>query len=383
VLVVAFQEGEQGEARVTEPITFFMRRDGTIASFLEAVFTGRRADAGTGRDRRRISVGGRGGCTSAGVHRRTGVADYSTVGSTRGMRAGPREAHVRSLLVLFALAGGVLLAACGGDKQTAEPTERPRATATAVEPEPTERAAREVGDGVGRGTVGSVFSTLFKAGTGGPGTSTLGLGQGDESLKAYLPDASDFPDGYTPLGSSTFSAPADASDLGAIDMAVTLAVKGDPGTFTSGDPSDVDLSSIEMVIAAVIKPEDLQALGDAMGSLEGLSAEDIQDQMDAAFGELEGFKLQRLEMLDASGLGDGGFGMELTIDVSGLTSLAGAFGAGEDVPQFSSMTMRIYVFGRGDYAGAVMRFAFSDSLPGDSLDIDLARIVDEKLSTAP
>ncbi len=301
---------------------------------------------------------------------------------------------MKSLLLAFAFAGGCLLTACGGgDKKAAGPTERPaataesdqpkatataRATATAVEPEPTEHASGKTSDGVG--TVSSVFSSLFQTGTGG-GAGMRGLGDGDESLKAYLPADSDFPDGYMSVGAMTFSSPA--GDLGAIDMAMTMAMKGDPDMFTGGDPSGIDLSSIEMIMAAVMKPEDLQALGDALSQMEGLTTEDIQEEMDTVLGDMEGFEVQRFEVLDASGLGEGGFGMEMTVDLSGLDELIGAFGGGEDAPEIGSMTMRMYVFGRGDYMAAVMRFGFSDSLTSDGADLDLAGIMDAKLASAP
>lgn len=42
--------------------------------------------------------------------------------------------------------------------------------------------------------------------------------------------------------------------------------------------------------------------------------------------------------------------------------------------------MRMYFFGRGDYAGAVMHIAFSDGSSGDADELGLARIIDAKLA---
>ncbi|HLB23604.1 MAG TPA: hypothetical protein VJP07_05880 [Dehalococcoidia bacterium] len=293
-------------------------------------------------------------------------------------------------LIVWLAAASIVAAACGGGDKAAEPTKRPaptpeatlpKAEATVAVAEPTEGASTRASDGAG--TVSSVFSSLFQGGTSG-GSTLRGAGGGDESLKAYLPSEDDFPSDYTPFGSFTYSTPAGSSDLGAMDMAMTMAMKGDPSTFGSvDDPSQLDFSSLEMMIAAVIRPEDLQSLGDAFADMTGMSPESIEDEINSAIGDIEGFEVTRFEVLDASGLGDGGFGMEMTIDMSGLAEMLGALGAGEDAPGLEAMTMRMYVFARGDYMGAVMRIGFSDGLGDGAADLDLAKTIDEKLKVAP
>jgi hypothetical protein len=296
---------------------------------------------------------------------------------------------MRRFAVLTAAFAALLLIACGGgDKKadpTPRPTERPAATEQAPEDTPEARATEakpteSAGSGGSTDALGAVFSSVLGNGLSGGGAGGAGLGTGDESLKALLPSDSDFPDGYTPFGSFTFSTPATGSEFGAVDMAMTMAVKGDPSAFS--DPSNTDLSSIEMLMAMVMRPEDLQALGDAFAEIQDIDPADIEDEINSALGEMQGFEVQRFEVLDGSDLGDGGFGMEMTIDLTGLAGLFGSLGGGEDAPELGAMTMRMYIFGQGDYIGAVLRMGFTDSLGGGSEDIELAEAIEGKLAAA-
>lgn len=300
-----------------------------------------------------------------------------------------------TLAAVFALA----IAGCGGgDKKTeSEPTERPAATSVATDGDSdaddndsdSDDADNEDSDdsdseSSSSGAVSDLFSSVFSSGFSGGGSSA-GLGGGDQSMLAFLPSEDDFPSDYTSLGEFTFSAPAGSSELGAVDMAMTMAMKGDMASLGAvEDPSEIDFSSIEMMMAMVMRPEDLQELGDAFEEIKNLDEEDIQDEISRGFGEdMEGFTVQNFEVLEASDLGDGGFGIEMTIDMSAFGELFGAFAGGsENAPQLDAMTMRMYIFGQGDYVGAVMRFAFSDSLGEGSVDLDLAEIIEEKLAGA-
>ena len=47
------------------------------------------------------------------------------------------------------------------------------------------------------------------------------------------------------------------------------------------------------------------------------------------------------------------------------------------------MTIRMYMFAQGDYIGAIMRLAFSDTLSSDVDELALAQILDGNLKTAP
>jgi hypothetical protein len=280
----------------------------------------------------------------------------------------------------------------GDDKPTAtaeasndsdEKSPKPRATAD-TEDDPTEEASGDpdVGDGIGGGdAIGSLFGSVFQNGLSGSGSASGSAGTGDESLKALLPEESDFPEGYFNLGAFSFSAPAGSSEFGAMDMAMTMAMKGDPSTFAGADPSSIDFSQIEMLMAMVLKPEDFQALGEAFDDIKNLDEDEIQDEIDSSLGGMEGFEVKRFDVLDVEGLGEGAFGIEMSMDMSGLGTLFGGLGGG-DAPALTAMTMRMYIFGRGDYAGAVMRIAFADTLDGGSEDIDIAEIIDANLEAA-
>ena len=320
--------------------------------------------------------------------------------------------NLNRYLMIFAAIFAIGLTACGGGDKAkspaAEPTDRPEATADAPADDADDSSEDDAddaddtdandtdandsdddadvddddGSSSRSGAISDLFGSVFSNGFSGGGAAA-GLGGGDESLLELLPETSDFPSGYTSLGEMTFSAPAGSSELGAVDMAMAMAMKGDFADLAGAtDPSEVDFSSIEMMVAMVMRPEDLQALGDAFGEIENLDEDEIQDEINRSLGGMEGFEVERFEVLDASGLGDGGFGMEMTIDMSGFAGLFGALG-GEDAPTFEAMTMRMYIFGRGDYVGAVMRIGFSDSLGGDGDDLDLAEIIDANLTDAP
>ena len=45
--------------------------------------------------------------------------------------------------------------------------------------------------------------------------------------------------------------------------------------------------------------------------------------------------------------------------------------------------MRLYLFARGDYVGGLLRMAFTDSLSDDFDEVALAKLIDDKLKTAP
>lgn len=288
--------------------------------------------------------------------------------------------HVKHLLIGALALVAVLAVACGGGdkKPNADPTERPHTTRTAeptgVSSEPTEDASSDRGGGIG-----TLFNTAFSSGLSGGfgGGSVPGLGTGDESLKQFLPADSDLPEGFTPFGAFTFSTPPGSSEFGAMDMAMAMAVKGDPTTLRGGSP---DLSTMQMLMAMVVRPEDLQELGEAFEGIEDLDPQEIQDEINSSMTAMQGFEVTRFEVLDASGLGDGGFGMEMTVDMSGFTDILGSLGASEGAPDLGAMTMRMYMFGEGDHMGAVMRMGFADSLGGAAEDFEIAGIIAEKLA---
>ena len=294
-----------------------------------------------------------------------------------------------SLVIVMASAA----AACGGgDKKSAPaepaaPTEKPAASATAkiasktpgssktATPEATSKSERAVS-----GVFGAVFSRALNDPQEPAATSA---GEGDPSLKQYLPAEADLPAGYTPTGQYTFRAPDGISETGGIDIAAEIASTGDA---TAPNP---DFSKVGVLMAMVLKPDDLQSLGGAVDAIKGLSEQDLKDALLQGAGVDGLFVIKNVRILDASGLGDGSVGFQVTIDLGAFSSIISGF-AGDATPEPGApdlsklaITMRMYLFARGDYAGGVLRLAFSDSLANDVDEVALARIIDAKLKGAP
>ncbi len=199
-------------------------------------------------------------------------------------------------------------------------------------------------------------------------------------MKNYLPSSADLPDGFSEAGTFTFSAPDGISDSGTIDMAMMMAMRGD---VTSPD----NIAGAEMLMSMVMRPEDLQSLGGALEELKNLDEESLREEFEGAGGGGLPFEFSNFRVLDASDLGDGGAGIEVTMDMGELfDTFGGAFGAdagGVDLDALSTMSMRMYFFGRGNYMGATMHIAFSDTLSAADADLALARAIDAKLLGAP
>ena len=126
-------------------------------------------------------------------------------------------------------------------------------------------------------------------------------------MKALLPSAGEFPAGFIPFGEFGFSTPDGVSQGGKIDMAMSMAIAGDI------DVANPDLSSVGMLMAMVMKPEDLQDLGDAFGAIDDLDPDQMEDEILAgmrqgAAGALNGVELTDVQVFKLDDLGDGGFG---------------------------------------------------------------------------
>jgi hypothetical protein len=246
-------------------------------------------------------------------------------------------------------------------------------------PSPTEaNAADPTETGATSGALDGLFASVFGGALGG-GTDdggVAGLGGGDAALKELLPSESDLPDGFEAFGEFTFAAPDGVSETGAMDVAALMAMKGDPA---SDDPA-----GFEVLMAMVLRPEDLQDLGEAFDAVRSLDREEMERQFQAgAGGGLGAFEFKRFDVLELDGIGEGGVGFELALDMGGLFSALSGGLAPADTDAPATMAMRVYMFGRGDYAGAVLRLGFTDALGSGDGDLALARIIDQNLSAAP
>ena len=179
----------------------------------------------------------------------------------------------------------------------------------------------------------------------------------DPALKAALLDADDLPD-FLPLGEFNISTP---TEYGAVEMAASM--------FVSGDLVSGEFGAMVMSGAMAIPQEALDELGD-LNELKNLTEADL-DALQAEAGLLGA----DFRLLDASGLGEDGFGMHMEMDFSGLL---GGFGATEedDVP-FQGIAMDIYVFLRGEHVLILMMMWPTDQPPPADAR-DLAERMDAK-----
>ena len=158
------------------------------------------------------------------------------------------------------------------------------------------------------------------------------LGDFDPSLQVALLTGDDLPGDFLSLGDFAYNVP---SEYGELQMAASM--------FTSGDVASEELGATVMSAVVAIPPGALDDLGDPSHWLNADEA-DLAD-VQAALGE-SGLGLTDLRLLDASGLGDGGVGMHMTLDFG---ALFGALGAPDEAnPIAAGLSMDMYMFLRGD-----------------------------------
>lgn len=285
------------------------------------------------------------------------------------------------ILAAFVVLVALAAAACGGNGKPA-PTQASKASpsvAPTVAPTPASTSGASTSTETGAEAVGSIFNTIFSSGAldGATGSGAASNG-GDPSLEQYLLSQADVPAGYTSQGDVTYRLPDGISKQGGMNMAAS--------TFISGDPAAADPSGMTILMSMVIRPDGLTNLGGALSQAKNMTTQDLRDAITQGMGQLGGaIKVNDVQILDASGLGDGGFGMSMTIDMSALmNTLAGASGGNATdnstaVAKVSTMTMRMYFFGKGDYMAGVMRMGFSNRLPSDVNEKALAKVMAGRL----
>ncbi|MFQ5880683.1 MAG: hypothetical protein ACE5IZ_11005 [Dehalococcoidia bacterium] len=170
----------------------------------------------------------------------------------------------------------------------------------------------------------------------------------DDSLGAVLLEQGDLPPDFSLFGEFTFSTP---SEFGAMEMVANM--------FVSGDAVGGDFGAMVMSAAIAVPEDAIDEFGD-FGDLGVLTQADL-DEIAGATDAL-GFGFSDFHLLDASGLGDGGFGMHIEMDFSGLLE---AFEAPEeDNPFAGGIAMDMYGFLHGDRMSMVMVMWPVDGPPG-------------------
>jgi len=189
--------------------------------------------------------------------------------------------------------------------------------------------------------------------------------QVDPSLEAALLDADDLPADFVPLGQFTLTIPG---DIGPIEMAASQFVIGD---------LEGDFDAMVMSAVMALPPEALSELGD-LSDLEAAAQAEFSQEI----AEFEQLGLGDFRLLDASGLGEGGFGMHMELDLGALLGeLATAFGAPEEEIPAAGFVIEMYMFLRGE---RMLMVVVMEPL-GRSTDVDareLAETMDAKAAAA-
>ncbi len=303
-----------------------------------------------------------------------------------------RGARVKHSLMVVAAGLAVLTIACGGgDKPAPSPSNAPptvRAALQTATPASTPALGGNTATPIGASdftretAISSLFGAIFNGALDGEQGLPAGeLGEGDPALTEYLPPNSALPDGYAPVGQYTLRAPDGISETGGIDIAAALAMSGDP------ESQQADLLRVGVLMALVMKPDDLQSLGDVFDSIRGFDEQELEDALTAGTGTEGIFTLEDVKVFQTEGLGDGNVAMQMTINLGGFGALFGGLGgdaaAATGADSSLKLTMRLYLFARGDYAGGLLRMAFADSLADDVDEAGLAKLIDDKLKDAP
>ena len=289
-------------------------------------------------------------------------------------------AYMRALTLLAAVA--LLAAACGSGDKKAAPTQPPKDTPAAVaSATPKAENTRSVaGSDAGEKTIGSVFGTLFTSGVLGGGNGgdagTPQFAPGDPALEQYVLSAGDLPDGFTLQQTGAVRVPDGLSAAGKGDIAMSIATKGD----VQGD----DPRGTVMLMSMAMKFDDLQDLGSALEDAQGVTEQQLRDAIEQNTGSIPGLGVTDVHVLDADGLGDGGFGMSMTLDMGEfLKTLQSAFEGSDATPDPSLddfvLNMKMYVFGRGDLGAGVISMSFGRGAQTGVDELALAKVVDSKL----
>lgn len=177
--------------------------------------------------------------------------------------------------------------------------------------------------------------------------------EADEALKAALLEPGDLPDGFSSLGDFSLSM---SSELGDIEMAAR--------TMTPQDAERGEFGPLVVSAAASLPPRALAEIGDLRG-LEALDEAELREMMGQAGPRMR--EMFSLQLLDASGLGDGGVGMRMEMDLAAmLEAMAESFGvpAGAERERPPGIVMEMYAFLRQERVLMVMVMWPEGSDPG-------------------
>ena len=233
------------------------------------------------------------------------------------------------LLPLLAL----LLAACGSGEEE---------SASEIETDGLAGRAPPVATASSAATEAPAVATASPAATEAPAADL------SDRLDEMTLDEEDVPRGLSSMGNMTFD----------YDMEM-LGLVGPQGgkahmTMFAGPGQQ------EMVVSMVILLDDAWAVEEALGQVDALTTEQLQDAFGMA-GNFGGLELQDLRVLDVEGLGDAAFGFAMKFELPQL-------GAGDGQWVF---------FGRDSLLAMTMTMAMSGGAAADA--VPLAEAMDAKI----
>lgn len=184
-------------------------------------------------------------------------------------------------------------------------------------------------------------------------------------LEALLLSSEDVPAGYQQLfsGSLEFDASFEDPSLGEVTMAMAMFA---------------DEGEQHGIISMLMQAEDEALLQEDLAEIDEMDFAEWQEAFEAY--SLAGIKVTNVRQVDASALGDGGFGFGFTMDFSELvTELGEAFEEETAEAEFTAMDLEMVMFVDGSVLAVVMTFAMDDAAPAT---LPLAEIMAAKVAAA-
>jgi hypothetical protein len=282
-------------------------------------------------------------------------------------------------LALLLIPLAVFAAACGSDDDSGDdPTPAPSATsaadstgsppgADADEPTAIVIATPDLGGApIDMGDEGSDPGSIISAIN--PLSFLSGVDSGSASdgaspeLAARLLSSGDLPAGYLPMGDFSMNFPMTAGS--SMEMAMSW--------FASGDIVNTGQLGSMVISAAIIVPPEARSEMD-IDELTNMTDEELQEEI-AASGAM-GMGITDVHILDASGLGEGGAGIHMEMD---LAQMGDAFGS-PPVGMPAELGTDMYMFFEGDYMQMVMvMYPVSEGSDVDARS--LAEVLDNRSS---
>jgi hypothetical protein len=197
------------------------------------------------------------------------------------------------------------------------------------------------------------------------GQADLPLTEGGP-LEDMLLSSEDVPPGYQKLfaGSSSFEIEPSFGEPSPGEVTMAMSMFADEG-------------EQHMIMSMVMQAEDEAVAQEGLAEISEVDLAEMEELF-AAY-ELFGIQITNVRLVDASGLGDGGFGFGFTMDFSALIEELGEEPLGEEAMELSAMDMEMVMFLDGSLVAMVMTMGTDEAAP---LSQPLAEIMAAKMTAA-